>query len=154
MTKICKILLVEDQREIQELLCELFASEGYHFLIVGDGPAMREALEQDSGIDVVIIDMLLPGGLDGLTLAQEARAHGLPVILVTGDHQQAEVLEASGHRYLLKPFGLGGFIALIDQVLSETHARCVREARAGHGGADYGAPGPTSAGAQERAARA
>src|SRR6185437_10800965 len=78
VAKICKILLVEDQPELQDLLSELFASEGFRFIIVGDGPAMRRALAAAPEIDVVIIDMLLPGGVPGLTLANEVRARGLP----------------------------------------------------------------------------
>lgn len=127
MAKICKILLVEDQPDIQALLSELFASEGFRFIIVSDGPAMRRALAAAPEIDVVIIDMLLPGGVPGLTLAHEVRACGLPAILVTGDHSQAEILAVSGHRYLLKPFGLGAFVDLIDEVLLETRAQCQRD---------------------------
>ena len=128
MAKICKILLVEDQREIQELLHELFASEGYRFVIVGDGAAMRRTLETDAAIDIVVIDVLLPGGVDGLTLAREAAARGVPVILVTGDHAMTDKLTSSGHRYLLKPFSLAAFIALIETVLEETRAHCERDA--------------------------
>ena len=131
MAKICKILLVEDQREIQDLLRELFADEGYRFIIVGDGPAMRRTLDSDTNadIDIVIIDMLLPGGVDGLTLAKEAEARGLPAIVVTGDHRQAELLDASGCRYLLKPFGLDALISLVDAALRETNAQCERQKR-------------------------
>lgn len=127
MAKICKILLVDDHRDIQDLLRELFADEGYRIIIVGDGPAMRRALDDDPAIDVVVIDLLLPGGIDGLTLAQEVRARGLPAILVTGDHTQSEQLSASGHRYLLKPFALAGFLALIEELLRETKANCERD---------------------------
>lgn len=130
MTKICKILLVEDHRDMQDLLRELFASEGYRFVIVEDGAAMRGALDRDPAIDAVVIDLLLPGGIDGLTLAREVAARGLPAILVTGDHTQAAKLEASGHRYLLKPFALASFIALIEELLRATKAECEREANA------------------------
>lgn len=130
MTKICKMLLVEDQQEIQDLCRELFASEGYRFIIVGDGPAMRRALADDNEIDIVIIDVLLPGGVDGMTLADEVAARGLPTILVTGDHRHFDRLAASGHRYLLKPFTLAAFVALIDTALRETKANCQRDSEA------------------------
>ena len=127
MAKICKILLVEDQREIQDLLRELFADEGYRFIFVGDGPTMWHTLDNNADIDIVIIDMLLPGGVDGLTLAMEAEARGLPAIVVTGDHRQAELLEASACRYLLKPFGLDVLISLLETALRETKAQCERQ---------------------------
>ena len=128
MPKICKILLVEDHCDIQDLLRELFASEGYRFVIVGDGAAMRDALDRDPAIDAVVIDVLLPGGIDGLTLAREVAARGLPAILVTGDHTQVAKLQASGHRYLLKPFALASFVAMIEELLRKTKAECEHEA--------------------------
>jgi DNA-binding response OmpR family regulator len=145
VTKICKMLLVEDQQEIQDLCRELFATEGYRFIIVGDGPAMRHALAEDCEIDVAIIDVLLPGGVDGMTLAAEVAARGLPVILVTGDHSHAERLAASGHRYLLKPFTLATFIALIDATLHETKANCERDSQAAAGACSVDAPLPSAA---------
>lgn len=130
MSKICKVLLVEDEREIQNLLQELFASEGYRFIIVGDGHGMRQALAADPEIDVVIIDLLLPGGIDGVTLADEAKARGLPVILVTGDGTRIDDLKASGYRHMMKPFTLAAFVELIDATLRETQVRCERDHRA------------------------
>jgi two-component system OmpR family response regulator len=130
MSKICKVLLVEDERDIQDLLRELFASEGYRFIIVGDGPGMRKALAADPAVDIVVIDLLLPGGTDGLTLAHEARARGLPVILVTGDQTRLDDLNASGYRHMLKPFTLAAFVELIAATLRETQARCERDHRA------------------------
>lgn len=127
MARICKLLIVEDQYDIRDLLHQLFASEGYRFVIVGDGAEMRRVLDSDSAIDVVIIDVLLPGGDDGLTLARDVAARGLPAILVTGDHTQLERLKACGHRYLLKPFSLASFVALIEETLRETRAECERD---------------------------
>ncbi len=127
MTKICKVLLVEDQMDIRELLREIFASEGFRFVVVSNGQAMRDALTSEPEVDVVVIDVLLPGGVDGLMLAEEVCERGLPVILVTGDHQQIEKLDTAGHRYLLKPFRISAFIKMIDDVLTETQNRCERK---------------------------
>lgn len=127
MAKICKLLLVEDHVDVQNLLRELFASEGYRFIIVSDGGEMRRALDSEPEIDAVIIDILLPGGLDGLTLADEVAGRGLPAILVTGDHTRLDKLEASGHRHILKPFALASFVALVEEVLRETKVQCERD---------------------------
>ena len=147
MSKICKLLLVEDHSDMQDLLRELFASEGYRFIIVGAGAEMRRVLDSDEAIDAVIIDVLLPGSVDGVALADEVAARGLPAILVTGDHTQHERLLESGHRHLLKPFGLASFVALIEDVLRQTKTRCERDIDAAsiyafaskkHGGAARG----------------
>ena len=126
MAKICKVLIVEDQREIQDLLHELFSNEGYRFLIVEDGAAMRAALDAHSDIDIVVIDVLLPGGTDGLALAEDVCARGLPLILVTGDHQQNDKLAESGHPYLLKPFRIDAFLEAIETALDHAKRNCER----------------------------
>lgn len=59
-----------------EVCRELFFEEGFHFVVANDGPAMRRALDSDPDIDVVVIDILLPCGVDGLILAEEAAGHG------------------------------------------------------------------------------
>jgi DNA-binding NtrC family response regulator len=130
MKKICKVLIVEDDSGIQELLSETFADEGYRFVIAGTGDEMRRALTGDHAIDIVVIDLHLPGGVDGLTLAQEVGTLGLPVILVTGDHGRLDEIAKSGHRHIMKPYRLAAFLALIAETLTATKANCERESRA------------------------
>ena len=129
MARICKVLVVEDNRDIQDLLETVFADEGYHFTCVSDGAGMRRVLAMDEAVDIVIIDVVLPGGEDGLALASVAHAHGCGVILVTGSHDQFARIEESGHCYALKPFSLRSLLALVDEVLKETQARCVVKER-------------------------
>ena len=78
MDKICKVLVVENDRDIQQLLNDVFEYEGYHFATVAHGVAMRDALAQGD-VDVVIIDVVLPGGEDGFVLAKQATdlGHGV-----------------------------------------------------------------------------
>ena len=127
MPRICRILVVEDNDLIQDLLERTFADEGYRFIIVSDGAAMRAALATDPAIDIAVMDIRLPGGEDGFALAEEVAGQGVPVILVSGDHRSAKKLEASGHRYLLKPFRMGTFLEIIDAVLKATKAQCERD---------------------------
>jgi DNA-binding response OmpR family regulator len=124
--KICKVLLVEDNEAVQELLETVFDDAGYRFRIVSDGPAMRAALADDPDIDVVVIDIGLPGGEDGMTLAEEVAAGGRGVVLSTGSHEHIEALEESGHRYILKPYRVSAFVRLIDDVLATTRRECRR----------------------------
>ncbi len=67
--KICRVLIVEDRPEIQELLSEVFADQGYRFAVVANGGEMRKALAT-SDVDVAVIDVVLPGAEDGLALAK------------------------------------------------------------------------------------
>lgn len=125
--KICKVLVVEDDNGIRELLTDVFESEGYHFVLAKNADEMRAAVASDPGIDIVIIDVRLPGGDGGLILAQEATSRGLPVILTSGDIEQLDSLAKSGRCYIAKPFRLGALLALIEQTLKATHAKCERE---------------------------
>lgn len=127
MAKICKVLLVENDADIRQLLDSVFADQGYRFVTASSGPEMRRALAADRDIDIVIIDVILPGGDSGFALAETAADQGHGVILVTGDHQRFDELEKSGHRYLLKPFGLGSLLALVEQVLAASKRHCIRE---------------------------
>src|SRR5258708_7854080 len=99
--KICRVLIVEDRPEIQELLSEVFADQGYRFGAVTNGGEMRKALVAGD-VDVAVIDVVLPGPEDGLALAKEVAAQGVGVILVTGRHDHFETGGQSGHRYLFK----------------------------------------------------
>jgi DNA-binding NtrC family response regulator len=103
MKKICKVLIVENEEGIRELLSDIFSAEGYHFSMAATAAEMRTALASDATIDIAIIDIHLRGGFDGMVLAQEATAQGLPVILASGDHARLDEIEKSGHRHIMKP---------------------------------------------------
>jgi DNA-binding response OmpR family regulator len=124
--KICKVLVVEDNEGVQQVLQDVFGDLGYRFTIVRDGAGMRAALAEDPDFDIVVIDVVLPGGVDGFTLAREADAQGCGVVLSTGNHEQIEALEKSGHRYILKPYRLSTFVKLVDEVLAQSTRRCRR----------------------------
>ena len=127
MAKICKVLLVENDADIRQLLDDVFAHEGYRFVTASGGSEMRSILASDHEIDVIIVDVILPGEASGFALAEEAADQGYGVILVTGDHQRFEELEKSGHRYLLKPFGIVSLLELVDEVLAASKRHCIRE---------------------------
>jgi DNA-binding NtrC family response regulator len=128
--KICKVLVVEDDSGIRELLTDVFENEGYHFVLAANADEMRAAMARDSGIDILIVDVRLPGGDSGLVLADEAAARGLPVILTSGDRAHFDNLATSGHRHIAKPFRLGALLALVEETLAATQSKCEREQRA------------------------
>ena len=128
MARICKVLIVEDHDGVRALLGDIFHDEGYRFTLVASGEEMRGALDGDD-YDVVIIDVSLRGSEDGYELAEAAAEQGCGVILTTGDHGHVGRLQASGRVFLMKPFKVQELIALVDRVLKETAARCVRRKR-------------------------
>jgi DNA-binding response OmpR family regulator len=128
MARVCKVLIVEDDGDVRAVMNEMLTYEGYEFLMAADAASMR-CLLADDDVDVVIVDVVLPGGENGFTLAQELTDQGYGVILVTGHHQHFDQVEQSGHCYLLKPFHMNSLLELVDQVLRQTQARCQTKRR-------------------------
>lgn len=113
------ILVVDDDREIRNLLGEYLQKQGYRVTAVADGRGLRAAVET-SRPDVVILDVMLPGD-DGLTLCRELRARSaVPIIMLTarGDETDRIVgLELGADDYVAKPFSPRELLARIKSVL-------------------------------------
>ena len=131
MSRICKILVVEDDDAVALLLGEVFDLEGYEFAIAKNGAEMRDALAA-GGYDIAVIDISLRDGEDGLILAAAAHQVGCGVILTTGDPDQMTRAAVSQWRSLMKPFRIRPLLDQVDAVLRETQAICER--RTGTGG--------------------
>lgn len=114
------ILLVDDDPRIRQLLVRYFEDEGYRITAVADGGAMRRCLGAGP-VDIVLLDLVLPGGEDGLTLAREIRAHSdLPIIMLTGRDDVVDRvvgLELGADDYIAKPFHLREVLARLRTVL-------------------------------------
>ena len=123
MPRVCRVLIVEDHPGVRELLGDLLAYSGYDFVLATTAGEMRDALRTNK-IDVVVIDLFVPGGEDGIALAKEAADADIGVILTTAYPDHFERIEKSGHNYLLKPFHATSFFELVQQTLRETKARC------------------------------
>jgi two-component system OmpR family response regulator len=116
------ILIVDDHREIRELISRALANEGFRVSVAADGRAMRKIMA-DARIDLVILDLMLPGE-DGLSLCRALRAESnIPIIMLTakGDEIDRVVgLELGADDYVAKPFGSRELIARIRAVLRRT----------------------------------
>ena len=113
------ILVVDDDREIRDLLSRFLRKNGYRVDLAADGHEMRRVLE-NARIDLVILDRILPGK-DGLTLCRELRTRSrVPVILLTllgGDTDRIIGLEVGADDYLAKPFNPHELLARVKAVL-------------------------------------
>ena len=127
-TRICKVLIVENDAVVRNLVDDAFEHAGYCFSTVESGAEMRRALDTDDH-DIVVIDVTQPGGENGFDLAQIARERGCGTVLVTGDHRHLERLAEGDHRYLLKPFRIHELLDIAEKILVETAAQCVRRTR-------------------------
>ena len=102
------ILVVEDAPAVRRYVVRTLEKLGYRVLEARDGPAALLALDAHEAIDLLLTDIVMPGGLLGLELAAEAkkRRPGLPVLLMTGHADELAVRRAAdGPPILAKPFG-------------------------------------------------
>ncbi len=119
MEHIPHILIVDDDREIRELLARFLDTHGLRVSTAADGREMKRALS-DWKIDLVVLDLMLPGE-DGLTLCRNLRAKSsLPVIMLTAMGEETDRiigLEMGADDYLAKPFNPRELLARIKAVL-------------------------------------
>jgi two-component system OmpR family response regulator len=134
MEPIPRILIVDDDFEIRSLLADYLESNGYHTVTAQDGVAMAQCLA-DARIDLVVLDLNLPGE-DGLVLCRKLRAgSNLPVIMLTarGDPLDRILgLEMGADDYLPKPFDPRELLARIRSVLRRSQAAPVGNEHAVH----------------------
>jgi two-component system phosphate regulon response regulator OmpR len=128
------ILVVDDDVRIRQMLIRYFEDEGYRVTGAADGAAMRDCLQRTS-IDIILLDLVLPGGEDGLMLAREVRARSdVPIIMLTGRDDVVDRivgLEVGADDYIPKPFHLREVLARLRTVLRRRQPAPVQRAEAG-----------------------
>lgn len=114
-----RILVVDDDAAVRELLRECFAMEGYEVVEAENGQAMRATLAS-SPVNLVTLDLNL-GGEDGLALAREIRAvKNVPIVMITGKGDTIDRvvgLELGADDYIVKPFHVREVLARVRAVL-------------------------------------
>src|SRR5216684_1848382 len=131
MTDNGHILIVDDQREICDLVQGYLSGEGYRVSAAHDGGEMRRIMAQGP-VDLVILDLMLPGE-DGLTLARSLREEsGVGIIILTGRGETVDRiigLEMGADDYLPKPFHLRELLARVKSVLRRVQSRTAEGAQ-------------------------
>ena len=120
-----RILIVEDDVSVREMLAEYLGTHGYEVTQADGGVVMREAVEKTLP-DVVLLDVNLPGD-DGFTLARFLRErYDVGIIMVTGSADVADRvagLEVGADDYVVKPFDLRELRARVKSVIRRMQAR-------------------------------
>jgi len=100
------VLLVEDDRTVAALTMEVLDSIGYDVTHVPSAMAALGTLANGKNVDVVLSDVMMPGGMNGVDLAREIRRRrsDLPVMLATGYIEVARGAVAEGFQVLVKPY--------------------------------------------------
>src|SRR5215212_3407590 len=117
-----RVLVVEDEPNIRELVCLHLRHEGYTCEPVEDGHAAL-ARAQAASFDLMVLDLMLPG-LDGLSLCRAVRNGRLnadvPILMLTARREEADKvvgLESGADDYLTKPFGVRELVARVRALL-------------------------------------
>ncbi|MBK9747851.1 MAG: response regulator transcription factor [Chloroflexi bacterium] len=123
-----KVLIVEDEETLARNLADKLRGEGFAVTTAGDGEEGLEKLRGEHP-DLIILDIMLPK-LDGLSLCRLIRrdagmAH-IPIIMLTARGTEVDKivgLESGADDYVVKPFGLGEFLARVRAVMRRAPGR-------------------------------
>ena len=131
-TERARLLVVEDEPEIQAVLQDLCSMAGYDCFVAGTGTAALDLLEHES-VDLVILDVMLPD-MNGYDICQQVRHSTLaqvPILMLTALSQPPNVvqgLEAGADDYMKKPFDPSELMLRIKHLLRrQAEARSVEE---------------------------
>lgn len=116
--KMIEILIVEDDKQISDLIEVNLKDVGYRCMQAYDGVEAADILEK-KGFDLILLDIMLPG-IDGYELFDYIREMEIPVIFLTAKAQVKDVvkgLKMGAEDYLTKPFEIVELLARVETVL-------------------------------------
>ncbi|GLZ88079.1 DNA-binding response regulator [Metapseudomonas resinovorans] len=124
MDHVDHILVVDDDREIRELVGNYLKKNGLRVSLAADGRQMRAFLDANT-VDLIVLDIMMPGD-DGLRLCRELRVgkhKATPVLMLTARNEETDRiigLEMGADDYLTKPFSARELLARINAVIRRT----------------------------------
>ena len=117
-----RILVVEDDTAISELICMNLEVTGYEVVPVLDGNEVEGTLEKEEAFDLALLDIMLPGK-DGFELLGVMKKYGIPVIYITAKadvNSKIKGLRSGAEDYIVKPFEVLELLVRVEKVLERT----------------------------------
>ncbi len=115
-----KIIVVDDDKQLQENLCTFLGSNGFETVSLFSGQGVIMAISKEKPL-AVLLDIMLPGGVDGFDILRQIRGQfDLPVLMLTARGREIDTvvgLESGADDYLVKPFRTLELLARIRAVL-------------------------------------
>ena len=126
-----KILVVDDEKPISDIIKFNLEKEGYEVVVAYDGEEALEKVESEQP-DLIVLDLMLPK-IDGLEVAKRVRAkHTTPIIMVTakgGDMDKILGLEYGADDYITKPFNILEVKARIKAIMRRNAKKSKKESQ-------------------------
>lgn len=117
-----KILVIEDDAAISDLISMNLTVAGYEVLPVFDGDKVEETVREQGPFDLALMDVMLPGK-DGFALMDTMKAHDIPVIYLTAKADvgsKIKGLRSGAEDYIVKPFEILELLVRVEKVLERT----------------------------------
>ncbi len=117
-----RLLIVDDEKPICDLIDLNLSAAGYHCTAVQDGIAALEKIE-NGRYDLILLDVMLPG-VDGYDIMEYIRPLKIPVIFITARYEvkdRVRGLKLGADDYLVKPFDVVELVARVEAVLRRYH---------------------------------
>ncbi|HUT13934.1 MAG TPA: response regulator transcription factor [Thermoguttaceae bacterium] len=117
------LLVIEDEEHLATGIKYNLDAEGYRVTTVGDGPSAMEIIREDPhGVDLVILDLMLPG-MSGYAVCEALRAldRDLPVLILSARtlaEDRARGFDVGANQYMTKPFDLDEFLSRVKNLLT------------------------------------
>lgn len=118
-----KILVVEDDREINRLLCDYLQSQNYRVLHAVNGRAALNMVRDRQDVDLVLLDLMLPLQSGDVVLTKLREFSEVPVIIISAKNTvqtRIDVIRMGADDYITKPFDLDEVLVRIEAVLRRT----------------------------------
>ncbi len=119
-----RILVVDDESSIRDVLTRYLEREGYRVEVAADGPGALQATARMSP-DLIVLDLMLPG-LDGLEVCHRLRAQSMvPIIMLTARDEEADKVRGfttGADDYITKPFSPAELVLRVKAVLRRAEA--------------------------------
>ena len=117
-----RILLVEDDADIADIIAVNLQYSGYEFVAIDDGEKAAEFVAKDDAFDLAILDIMLPG-MDGFALLEHMQKHKIPVLFLTAKADvmsKIKGLRDGAEDYIVKPFEVLELLVRIEKILART----------------------------------
>lgn len=117
-----RILVVEDEEAINELICMNLQAAGYVTTAYFDGAVLEKELVEKNNYDLAVVDVMLPGK-DGFELMSEFKSYNIPVIYLTARSDigsKIQGLRGGAEDYMVKPFEMLELLARIEKIIGRT----------------------------------